>query len=338
MDKKRTTIKDIAAFAGVTPAAVSKAFKGDKDISNETREKIFDIAEKLNYTPNEFAINLVKKESKFIGIVFPEFKDTLFGNILDGIYDILDKNSYTAFIYLTGGDLKKEITVIDYLIRKNVSGVILFSSFSKISDMRKMPHIKKLKKQNIPYILLDRNLSVGKHNYIGVNNIHGGEMIGKYLAEMNHKNILFVYGEDCITVDERYKGFLKGIHNVSDNISVSKFRKESPTAFEAGYNAIKSLQNDIKQFTAIFSASDSIAFGVIAALNELGINIPEDISVIGFDDLLFSKVIGLTTVWYDREELGKQAADIILNSNNVKKISVRELEPKLIIRNTVRSI
>ncbi len=336
MGKRRATIKDIASIAGVSPAAVSKVFNNKDDISDDTKERILRIAKKLNYTPNEFAVNLVKKESKFIGIVLPVFKDTLFGDILDGIYDVLDRNGYTSFIYITWGNPDKEIQVIDYLIRKNVSGIILFSVFSKIKGKNEIPHITKLQKRKIPYVLIDRSFTIGKHNYVGVNNKFGGMLVGEHLSELNHKNVVYIFGENCTTVDDRYAGLRAGMLKNNQHINILKFENPRDMAYNTGYNSIYALKSKLKDYTAIFCASDSIAFGALVALSEINIKVPDDISLVGFDDLLFSKVANLTTVAYDREYLGVRAAEIVLKGRN--KIILEQLEPKLIVRKTTRGV
>ncbi len=330
----RATIKDVAVKAGVSPAAVSKAFKGDNDISQETKDKIFKIAKELNYIPNEFAVNLVKKVNNFIGIVLPVFKDTLFSDILDGIYKYLEKNNYSAFIYLTWGNKEKEIEVIDYLIRKNVAGVILFSLFSKIKSIEEIPHILELKNRKIPYVLIDRNIILGNHNFIGVNNFKGGKIIGEYLRNLNHKNIIFLYGEDCTTVDERFEGikseFLKNKHN-----NIIKWSEIKNIAYETGYKGVESILRNFKlnESTTIVCASDSIAMGAYKKLEEVKIKVPEDISLIGFDNLFYSQLINLTTISYNREELGKKSAYMLLNNKNNW---IEYLEPSLVIRKSVK--
>jgi len=326
------TIKDIARKAGVSPSTVSRALNGNPVINRETRRRIRELAEEMGYEKNELARGLVKGDIGAIGLIIPDITNPFFAEITRGVEDAANERGHGVILCNTGGDLEKEKEYARLLRRKRAGGLILASV--TVDD----PYIEGLVKGDIPLILVSRVPKEVDTSYITVDDRKGAKMAVEYLMGLGHKTIGFIDGpEDVIPSRDRMKGYQEvlkehGIPLYEEIICYADFTRE------AGYHVMKRYLKLPELPTAVFAANDLIALGAIEAIEEDGSLVPDDISVIGFNNISYASLprIMLTTIAQPMYEMGFAAAEYILDVVEGKREErlQRVLEPKLIVRKT----
>lgn len=327
------TIKDIADLAGVSKTTVSKVLNNKDDkISNITRQKILDIVKEKNYIPNKMAQSLVTKKTKTIGIIIPDIRNPFFTDIVRGAEDKAVKEGYNIILCNTDENVDKEIKAFNTLVEKMVDGII-FAPSSKI-DLNSKEYNLSTK----PIVLVDKKLDIKNlKGIVSLDNEEGTHLEMNHLVEMNHKRILYLSGplKNEIARD-RLKGYKKALKEANieydENLVI-----QGEYSLDWGYEIIKSLKNI--NFTAICAANDLIAIGAIKALKERNIQIPKDISIVGFDDIQTSSIIEpqLTTIKQNSYNMGYESANILIKNLEEKEVSNIEkmiFKPELIIRSS----
>ncbi len=323
------TIKDIAKKAGVSISTVSYALNGSQKISPETKEKIWKIAKELGYYPNTHARSLKGKNKHLLALVVHEIKGPYYEELVRGIQDVAVLFGYNLVIFCELD--QEEPASVSFLANRFVDGAILLSSRLKDED------IEFISKKKLPLVVLDRTLKLPNVASVVVNNKKGGREIAKHFVELGHKRIGFMHGAlDSHDNSERYKGFISELEKYG--LTVSK----NDTLFgnfteEGGYNAMKEyLKKNKKTATAFFCANDEMAIGTIKAIQDSGLNVPEDISIAGFDDIPLSVYVSpkLTTIKRPVYQLGSFSAHQLLSMISGKNMnnSTISLDVELIVR------
>jgi LacI family transcriptional regulator len=335
---KSITIKDIARMANVSHTTVSRALNDRSRIRDETKEKILSIARTLNYQPNFIARSLVMKRTKTLGLVITTIVNPFYNELAQGIEATARDSGYNIIFCSTHSDLSTEKQYISMLRSKGVDGII-FSS-AHIED----PNIVALAEEAFPIVLVNRRTyhSVVKEkvDYVGVDNILGGFLAVEHLIRLGHQRIGMIGGSSESSVGlERLEGGKNALEAYPlDQRDVCFF--EGDFLKESGYQGGKRFVGMSDPPTAIFATNDYMALGAYQAIVEEGLRIPEDIALIGFNDIEFTamKGIELTTIAQKKYEMGALAVKIL-----VEKIEEREgkpsakeifLKPELIIRKT----
>ncbi len=331
------TIKDIAREAGVSKSTVSRALNNKPRIDKKTKENILKIAEKMNYRHNKLATSLRSKKSMVIGVIFPGFSTSHFySEIFHGVEDYCIKENYGVLIGSSDSNVKKEEKIIKILEERKVDGMIVAPKLGVNID-----YYNHLKEDNIPFVFIDRYLPNLESDLIKIDNIKGAYQATSYLIEKGHKKIVFISGPEypCMSIEERYTGYKKALSD--HNLMFSQFIKANNYIYnqrKSGYNAMKSLLSEKIDFTAILATNDSIAIGVMRALREKNIKVPEEMALIGFndDDILKYFEKPLTTVSVPKYEMGYKAAELLVEKINGKSKNTQKvlLEPKLVVRKT----
>lgn len=323
------TIKDIAKLAEVSTTTVSKIINGkDKDISQKTKEKVKSIISEYNYVPSNVARSMITKKSRTIGLIIPDVRNPFFTDLVRGVEDMAESNDYNVFFCNTDEKFDKEIKSINAMTEKMVDGMIIVPAVHRSIEYEKNINIK------IPVVTIDRNANYKNIiSSIATNNYSGAYEAVKYLIDNGHKKIAFISGPiDILPSVERKKGFLDACYDndiqISDeDIYIGKFD------ISWGDEVIENM--DLK-YTAFFCGNDLIAAGVIRTLLKKGYKVPEDVSVIGFDDIYLARCIHpeLTTVRQESYKIGSTAAKILINF--LEKIDTENknitLDSKLIVR------
>lgn len=334
------TLKDIAREANVSVTTVSNVIHGNhKRVAPETVAKINTIIEKSNYVPNMTARSLVNKLSKIIGVinhVVPEksgsfLSDPFHSVVIEGIEEKLREKGY----YMMVRTVYNEDELFSLLRNWNMDGLILIGLFQDEFS-------EKLMNADVPFVLVDSYINNHKVLNIGLEDRNGGYMATKYLIDKGHRNIVFaspVIKENGV-VEERFKGYrlaLKEADIPYDRRNVYQQEISITEGIELGHKLAE--RTDV---TAIFATADILAAGIISGLNEQGKRVPDDFSVIGFDDLYISSLTAprLTTIHQDTQEKGKVAAEALIRviegepveSNNIT------LPVTLVERHSVRDI
>ena len=331
------TIKDIAALAGVSKTTVSKIINNkDDSISKPTRDKVLKIMKEQNYVPNKLAQSLVTKRTKTIGLLIPDIRNPFFTDISRGAEDFARKEGYNIIFCSTDEDYEREAECVSMLCEKMIDGIIFTPSSITSHEENRYNDL------DIPMVLVDKNIELSNaKGIVKVDNKNGTYEATKHLIKQGHKEILYLSGPLKNDISkERLQGYIRALekNNLSvkeENIVEGKYR------YEWAYNFIKNLE-EIK-CTAICCANDLMAIGAIQALREKNFNIPEDISIVGFDDIETAKLIdpSLTTIRQPAYEMGAKASEILISSlKNKDKESVGTIifKPSLIIRNSTSDI
>ncbi len=336
-----TTIKDVAKKAGVSISVVSKAFNNYVDISEKTRQRIFAIAKELNYTPNVVAKNLSSKKQMTIGLISSGVlnnneKDNNAFDIFKGVYTAVEESQNELSIFLIDSMKQKQKSYAKYCRERNIGGAILQGI--RTDD----PYYKELIDTNIPCVIVDiiTEMNNGLIGSVSIDNAEASREMAVYLIERNHQDIVIMAGTKETYVNaERIKGVQKAfkandLKLCEENVLYAEFSEQ-----EAYILAEKYLQT--KQPTAFLCFSDLMAFGVMRAVKEAGLRIPEDISITGFDDLVLSGYTQpkLTTIRQDFIEIGRLSAQLLqsLMENKLDKKHIY-VDYQLLERESVKAI
>lgn len=324
-------IKDIAKKAGVSYATVSRALNNRPGVNEKTRRDIQKLAEEMGYKPNALARGLVTRESRTLGLVIPDITNPFFPEVARGVEDAASRSGYNVFLCNTNWDAGKENTYVEVLEEKRIDGLVLAS----VTDDGKT--LEGFIRRGTPLVLVNRVLKDIDTHYVIIDNIKGGCMVVEYLLELGHTRIAFIGGLPHVEATrERLQGYrlamsTAGMPVDEELILYDSFKKES------GYqNTMRLLAIDPRP-TAIFAANDVLALGVIQAIQDAGLRVPDDIAVIGFDDITFASYaeIGLTTIAQPKYVMGEMAAKILIE--DIKEGDTGEkkhvvLQPRLVVR------
>jgi len=332
------TIKDISKAANVSIATVSKVLNGDySKVSLETKKRILKIAKELNYRPNRLARGLASKSTGIIGLIVPDITNPYYAELAQGVENKADKLGYTIMLCNTGEDTHKENSYIDVLIEYNADGVIITGN-EKASDI---DNIQNLHNFNIPFVLIDRMIPNVEYNVM-VDNIRGAYIATEYIIKNGHRKIAFIGGEAMAPHPmNRLQGFLQAMKDYGVEIDQNLIRIGTYHV-ESGYkHALELLESD-SDFTAIVCGNDLIAYGAIKAIKQQGLKVPEDISVIGYDDIFISSLLEppLTTIKQPTYDLGAYATEILIKliKNESVEEKVKLFVPQLVVRKSVISL
>ncbi len=336
MDKK-TTIKDIARRANVSHTTVSRALNNKSRIKSETKEKILSIAKQLNYRPDFIARSLVMKRTKTLGLVITTIANPFYTELSQGIETMAINLGYNIILCSTNYELSAEKKYIDMLESKGVDGIIFTSAH--MGD----PNIIGLAEEGFPIILVNRRTyhsSVReKVDYIGVDNIRGGFLAVEHLIKLGHERIGVIGGSSESSVGyERLEGGKKALATYGLEV-IGDYFLEGDFLRGSGYQGGKRFLEMDKPPTAIFATNDYMALGTYQAIMEAGIKVPEEIALIGFNDIEFTSMKGieLTTIGQKKYEMGALAVKTLVERIEGRKSGPPEeiiLDPELIIRKT----
>ncbi len=325
---KRITLKDIANALGLSVSTVSRALNKKGRISQQTIELVERKARELGYIPNTIAKGLKTRRTSTIGVIIPDITNPIFPDYARGILDAALKQSYQVFILNFDMSKSKEKDAINSLLSSQVEGLILTST--KLSRRE----LLELRKRGVPFVVVRRDLRLPGTSFINVDNAYGGYIATKHLLKIGKRRIAFIgsrfSGEPA---RKRLKGYLKALRERGIDIKEEIIVEEEAT-FEGGYRAIQKIFGKVD---GVFAYNDVMAIGVLAFAKEKGIKLPEELAVIGFDDIPVSSLpmVNLTTVKQPMYEMGQQAFITLMklmhDEENVYKIW---LKPELIVRGT----
>ena len=337
--KKRVTIKDVAREAGVSIATISYVLNKKENLSRETIDRVNEAIKKLNYVPDLSARSLVNKRSNLIGVVIPQtepgkqllFNNPFYSEFLSGVEYIARQQGY--HIIISGADADK--SYLEVSGKRNLDGIIILGMYPE-------EFYKDLKKSNIPIVLVDSYCEDHYFHSIQINDRYGGYLATKYLLEKGHRNIALVTGriKRQGVSEKRYLGYGDALKEF-DVALKPEHVFEGIVDYEYGLDIAENLANT-PDITAVFATADILAVGLMKRLKSFGVGVPDDISVIGFDDIYLNKFIdpGLTTVRQNIYEKGETSARLVLECINGKQKSKQEIILPIDIeeRETVRKI
>lgn len=309
---KYVTLKMVAERAGVSVNTVSRAINNKSDIKEETKKRILEVTRELGYVRNDTAVALRTRKTGTIGVVIADNKNPFYAEVLSGMEEAAREKNYHIILANTQRDYKKEEEAINLLLAKRVDGLLITPVQDRDDD------IKNLIDANIPFVVVGRDFENIQVDAIYNDEIKGGFLATEYLIKKGHKRIAlidgFLYKSPAKARLEGYKRALGQYRIPLDDSLVSV----GDINMEDGYERTRQmLENDLN-FTAIFTYNDMMAFGSMQAIKEKGLKIPEDIGLVGYDDIPFSSLISptLTTIKLKKQELGVESVKLLFSRVN----------------------
>ncbi len=330
------TLKDIAERVGVTESTVSRVLNGVPKASKETCEKILKVAEELEYSPNQVARSLVKQKTHVIGLVISDIYNPYFAAVTGGIEEIASSYGYSLIISTTGGREKEELKYINVFKEKRVDGIIFMSG--------RMPDscLTEIKNSNIPTVVVARKIDDSVPS-IHIDNIKESYKAVEFLIKSGHQKIAMISGTfaDVESGYNRFLGYKKALEDY-DLPFCDNYIAEGDFKLASGIEGMRKILKTKELPTAVFAGSDAMAVGAIKAIKATGLQVPEDISVVGFDNNIISKACDpeLTTVGQPAKSLGKKAMEMlykVIEGENLAERSIY-LPCEIIIRDSTRKI
>jgi len=333
------TLKDIAEELNVSVNTVSHALRDLPDISQETTQLIKETAARLGYRKNIAASYLKTRKSLMLGVVVTDIQNPVFASMYHGIEQVSTETNYTIMLGNSNENAVEEAIIIDNMLNHGVDGIFLVPS---MKDTLAFSH---LEKSGIPYVLLQRSFPDMPSHYVQSDDFKGGYQAARHLYHLGHRSFLYVSAPMHISsARERYEGFLSYLSK--KGLSEDRLQVLECESTRAGSQKIikkwLDQQPDLHNLsaTAIFCFSDYMAYGVYAVLSKYNLKIPEDISVIGYDNNEYSDLIvpALTTIDMHPNKIGKEAAKImfeLINTHSVKSEPKRLIiSPNLVVRSS----
>lgn len=330
--KKKVTLKDLAKIVGVTPRTVSLAVRGEGRMSKETRHKILELCRKLNYRPDIMGRGLAEGKTFLVGVLIPHIGMSFYADVIKGIITRCSENSYDALIRVSEHQLDNEIEAVERFIERRVDGIICYP------DAMAGGVYDRVMKLGIPLIQIGDVIPGLKASSVVTDNIHGGFLATEKLIKCNCRNIAFVGWNDCSVVRDRKSGYHKALirYGIQTDLSRSEVvGYDLNQGEEAGVELLKKFG----EVDGIVCVSDEMAIGVVRSMLKAGKRIPDDVCIIGYDDLKIADCqigIQLSTIVQPKLELGAKAFDLLLKSIKGEKAESLVLEPHYIGRGTTR--
>lgn len=330
---KKATIKDIALEAGVSARSVSYAINGTGRISAETRDKILKIAEQLNYQPNIMAKGLVEQKTYMIGVVLPYLSSSFFTNIINGIEERCVKEGFDIILGNSSGKTVSEKNVIKRMVNRQVDGIIC------CPDPRYFEFYQELRATKIPLIQIMTHVKGVDAISLLVNDEAGGHKATMHLLDLGHERIGFLdYRETYYEeIQLRKYGYHRALIERGISLDLKRYSEPSDLSIEGGYKATMELFKRNPHLTAIFAATDRAAIGALHACLDAGKKVPEEISIIGYDDIDLAKhqiLYPMTTIAQPKERIGELSFDMLSQVIGGKEVESQTIMPELKIRST----
>lgn len=325
-------IVDVAKMAKVSTATVSRVLSNHANVSDKTREKVLEVIDELEYKPNRLASNLRKLSSKTVMAVVPDITNPFFLSILQGLKDVALEQGYHVLLGDTGNSLEQERDFLNLVKERVVDGLILATA--------RLPKEEILMAcQEIPVVLACEYIDGFDIPTVSIDNVTAAREAVDYLIKMGHRRIGLITGplENVLNRD-RVKGYRQA--HLLNELRVSEtLIQEGTFTIYSGYNIMKKFLALSEPPTAVFSLNDEMAFGAIKAIKALGLSVPQDISVMGFDDLSMCELVEpeLSTVAQPKYEMGRSAMKMLLSIINECSLEQRQIvmQHKLVIRESI---
>ena len=327
-----TTIKDISKAVNVSTATVSHVINNSRYVSEETRQRVLEAIEKLNYQPSAVARGLRTKRTNTLAMIIPDITNPYFSDFTRGFQDAADEKGYLVVLCNTDHLLDREIRFLEKMCQQRVEGIVLNPSQVTAKDLKRIV-------KAIPIVLIGSQFNQNEFDKVMIDNVRGGQDAVQYLYDLGHRRIGLSCGLRTTSSSIlRYQGYLQALYKnaipLDENLVV-----EDEITYDGGYHSTRQLLSLPNPPTAIFATSDIMALGSKAAIEDFGLRIPDDVSLIGFDDIpdVSRTRPKLTTISQPKAQMGKVAADLLfrqIESNNTLPKQKIVLKHNLVVRET----
>lgn len=327
----RPTILDVAERANVSKSLVSLVMRGSSSVSEGRREAVLEAARELGYRPNELARGLVQRRTHTIGVLLSDLHNPFFAEAVDGIKDEAGSSGYGTLLGTGNRDPEREVEAIRTLIERQTDGIVLLSPRISTGALNEVA-------ASTPTVLVGRRGEAGGRALDCVVNddFAGAAMAVEHLAELGHRRIAHVSGGEGAGAADR----LRGYERTMSRLGLESHVLTAPGEYteEGGYGGARLLLDEKERPTAVFAANDLAALGVLTALEEAGLSIPEDVSLVGYDNTYLAALgsISLTSIDQPRHEMGVLATRLLLERIGSDRAEPRleVLKPGLVVRST----
>ena len=315
------TMKNIARKCGVSVATVSKVLnEKDEDVSDLTRELVKKTSKEMGYVMNALARSMKTKNTKTLGIMMPDIKNAFYTDICRGAEDMAMKSGYSLFLCNTDDKIEKEIHYLEKLMEKQVDGIIIIASMERDTKM------EEIQKMNVPFAVLNNNTHYpGWSVQVMADNENGMREAVNHLASLGHRKIFYLAGETMLPFNaDRLKGYKEGLADWS--IPYDEYLLGSTEFSLEAAKCYFKLHGLPEGVTAVCTGNDLMALGVLQWAYEAGLRIPEDLSLVGYDDSIFARVTSpkLTSVHQQSYRSGELLVEELLKQIEGQK------EPKTV--------
>lgn len=331
-------IRDVAQRAEVSIATVSRVVNGNRPVHPEIRERVLKAVQELGYRPNFLARGLRQSYTCMIGLIIPDNSNPFYAELARAIEDAGFAAAYSVILCNSDLSEKKQQAYVEVLLSHQVDGIILADMEGVVPKVA----VEHILSQNIPVVLTNKDTVLPSLDQVMVNNYQGGYLAGQYLLDLNHRRI------GCINFSfprpiesDRIAGFRQALAEGGIKLTSRDFTLGNGR-YDSGYKAMQELYQQNPDLTAVFVFNDLMALGAISALHAQGIRVPEDISIIGYDNIAFASTTepGLTTIAQPVTAMGRECITLLL-----KRIQQPDKQPtrimlpaELIERSTCRSL
>jgi LacI family transcriptional regulator/LacI family repressor for deo operon, udp, cdd, tsx, nupC, and nupG len=333
----KTTIKDVAERAGVSSATVSNVINDKGKVSESTRKTVLQAVEELNYRPNASAQRRLQKGArKSIGLVVKEIHNPYFADVTVGVQEKAEENGYEIMLSSSEGRRKTERGIVEMFVEKDVDGIIINPLLDREADLS---HLFELKRRNIPFVLLEEVHGL-KASLVDIDNVEAAQELTTYLIDRGHENIIHFAGpEYSMHSEERVEGFRRTFFE-SGLVYSENYVVRAGAHMRDGYETGMAYFQETDRAdwpTAVTCYNDLVAIGLLRALRELEVSVPEEVSVTGFDNIETCEYapVPLTTMGVPTSEMGRTAVEVLLQHIEAAgdhDPEVVNLEPKMTVR------
>lgn len=315
------TIKDVARLSGVSISTVSRVINDSKPVSPEVRKKVLKVVEEVGYKPNDVARSLVTRRSYLIGVIVNNLANSYVADIVRGIEEIGKMYNYDILLCSSYFSKEAQLNYLQLLNRKQAEGIILvgYDFETEIVDQ--------VKKLNKPYVFFTRNIK-DDMNFISIDNFAAAYEMTNYLIKEGHRKIAYLsdYDNKFSAENDKIEGYLKALKD--SDIKYKKIYIANGRRYSNAYEIGKDILKEIKKNTAIFCSNDELAMGLLNSLLDNGINVPEDISIVGFGDYREGQYVRpkLTTIGEPFYDIGAVSMRMLIKTIKGEKNAVNTME------------
>lgn len=301
------TIRDVAAEAGVSITTVSRALNDSGRVGAATRDRVVSAARRLGYEPNDLARSLHGKATGTIAVLVPDITNPFFPELVKGVQEIATAHGRLLLLCQTSEDTDIAVQELLHLRRKRVDGVVLVGGLARGEELSAAL-------AGLPVVTVDRDMTIESAWVVRSDHRHGGRLATEHLIELGHERIAHIRGPARLSVaGDRHDGYREALENAGLPYDESLV-VEGDFLEESGYDGLRALRRRRRPFSAVFCGNDLMAIGALRALEDVGLAVPQEVSVVGFDDIHLASYLrpGLTTVHQPIQTLGRRAAELLI--------------------------
>lgn len=335
-DGRKYSISEIAEICGVSKATVSRVInENPRGVGAETRRKVLKVIEELNYRPNALARSIATTRSGMVGLIVPDVSNFFYPKVIRGVMDYMDTKGYSVIVGNSDYNPEREAKQLLNLIDKRVDGIILCSGVSN------KEFLNKFRKYNVPVGLMGRSFDIALSDVsISGDNVKGGQKSAEFLISRGYKRIAFVEGKFSISGGkQRLEGYKRAYASAGLPVD-NALLMEGDYTIEFGREAVRTLLKNKIRFDAVMTGSDLIAIGMVSELKANGIRVPEDIELLGYDNIGLAALFDppLSTVSKPHYDMAQYIAEQLVRVIEREPVKLPHMlvEPQLVLRNTTR--